>query len=471
MLSPLKKDSCMTMSATTTSLTESTPQSPLIDSASLIFSSKPGVRVTRAYKSANQLFLTRRIREALEILLPLVVPSTDLEATFPLVEEDANSHHNSLAPVSGVSKTARVRVWSLYISILNEVVEMGPDFGKETFGAARWKYLVALARTGSIWEDIVRNGYGGSEGNVDPDVVANLATLLLAHMTSQRLTQNRLETYLSAWNSPDLDIAAHLEQRNVGVQSKVNGTSTPRDLNSRLKILEIYALHVLPRNSEWDYAREFIGINELLDEEKREAFLQALQSVQEEQGSQYRREAQLQRQRDQQLEEMMKQQERARRAEQDQEKEQRRKTQAPSRTNEHDYGIDRSHLGDPHKQSRTNADINGVPTSTPKLPARRRTSGKQLHRHPDSGTGLRKPSLSVYMRLSALMEATQKGLVSIGNNLRSNPTSLLRMLAFLIAFVMALARRDVRDRLSRMRDESWSNLKRTVGMGVKVSYI
>jgi hypothetical protein len=47
---------------------------------------------------------------------------------------------------------------------------------------------------------------------------------------------------------------------------------------------------VLLRNDEWDYAREFISMSSVLDEERREAFLQALQSLYEEQKEGERRE-------------------------------------------------------------------------------------------------------------------------------------------------------------------------------------
>lgn len=56
---------------------------------------------------------------------------------------------------------------------------------------------------------------------------------------------------------------------------------TPKDLNSRIKILELFTLHVLPRNNEWDYARSFVSNSDILDEERREAFLQTLNELQE----------------------------------------------------------------------------------------------------------------------------------------------------------------------------------------------
>ena len=48
---------------------------------------------------------------------------------------------------------------------------------------------------------------------------------------------------------------AYLEKR-PGHRRQNTGTDTPRDLEKRIKLLELYTLHVLPRNEEWDYARE-----------------------------------------------------------------------------------------------------------------------------------------------------------------------------------------------------------------------
>ena len=74
------------------------------------------------------------------------------------------------------------------------------------------------------------------------------------------------------------------------------GTDTPRDLNTRIKLLELYTLHILPRNDEWDYAREFINMSEVLDDERKEAFLLALQSLKEEKEDSEKREEKLRQQ-------------------------------------------------------------------------------------------------------------------------------------------------------------------------------
>ena len=48
---------------------------------------------------------------------------------------------------------------------------------------------------------------------------------------------------------------------------------------------------------------------------------------------------------------------------------------------------------------------------------------------------------------------------------------LLRFVLFLVGLVLALSRRDVKDRLGRITGSGWEKIRGTVGMGVKVSYI
>lgn len=65
-------------------------------------------------------------------------------------------------------------MWSLYLTILNAIIELDPDEGKHAFGSSEWRNLVTKVREGEVWEEVVKNGYGGVEGNVDSDVVINL---------------------------------------------------------------------------------------------------------------------------------------------------------------------------------------------------------------------------------------------------------------------------------------------------------
>lgn len=129
--------------------------------------------IAKSYRQAAQLFLTRRLPEALSTIEPVITP--------PSPSDQPDGHHAdgddpsaSLAPIATASRGTRVKVWSFYLTFLNAVVELGPEEGKAAFGAPRWKALVSKARDGGVWEDVVRDGYGGVEGDVDAEVVVNL---------------------------------------------------------------------------------------------------------------------------------------------------------------------------------------------------------------------------------------------------------------------------------------------------------
>ena len=134
--------------------------------------------ISRTYKSASNLFLTRRLPECLRELEPVIFPISSLLT-------DDHSEHNEAqnqfqteltepAPIATASKSARVKVWNLYITLLNAIIELGAEDGKAAFGSGKWRDLVAKARDGMVWEEVVRFGYHGREGLVDADVVSNL---------------------------------------------------------------------------------------------------------------------------------------------------------------------------------------------------------------------------------------------------------------------------------------------------------
>lgn len=118
--------------------------------------------ISKTYRQASTLFLTRRLPEALSTILPLITPSGP--------EEDSSEP----APVARASRTTRIKVWSLYLTILNAIVELDPDEGKDAFGTQEWRATCSKVREGEVWEEVVRNGYHGVEGDVDSDVVINL---------------------------------------------------------------------------------------------------------------------------------------------------------------------------------------------------------------------------------------------------------------------------------------------------------
>ncbi|KAH7061385.1 hypothetical protein B0J12DRAFT_292222 [Macrophomina phaseolina] len=417
-------------------------------------------QIAKTYRQAAQLFLTRRLPEALSTIEPVITPANP--------DQDGQDHHskqNNYAPIAYASRGTRIKVWSFYLTFLNSVIELGPEEGKHAFGSTKWKALVAKCRDGSVWEEVVQAGYAGAEGSVDPDVVINLATLLLTHAPSQQATQRRLETYLSSSAQPTFDITAHMNsplyaQKRPGIRS--HGANTPRDLNSRLKLLELYTLHVLPRNGEWDYAREFIGMSEVLDDERKEAFLLALHGLKEEQENAVLREEELRRQQQEQLE-RRRQEAEARRREAEEEEQRRRQEQeereARQRMRRPVANGSQRNIS-PHPSSNINS---RAPTSASSRTPRPGPNKKALSPRP------RNQSLST--RASAMLGAIQNMFQSATQSLTQNPMAFLRTLLFLLAFALAFGRQDLRERVKRLLRMAWEKLRRTVGMGVKVSYI
>lgn len=282
--------------------------------------------------------------------------------------------------------------------------------------------------------------------------MASRATLLLTHSPSQRLNQQRLETYLSASAHPNLDISSHmaspsyLNRRNSAHLHTATGTSTPRDLNTRLKLLELYTLHVLPRNEEWDYARDFITMSEVLDDERKEAFLQALAHLKEEKEEAELREAHLRQQQQEQMERARKESE-ARRLEASRAEDERRKREEENR---------RQPRGSDDAFRRPHGGLASPPARASRPPS------KKIPQQPPPG---------LYYRLSSVMTSMQSLALNYAQRTAANPMKFFRFCVFMIMFAIAFGRRDFRERIMRILRNAMDKVKRTVGMGVKVSYI
>lgn len=128
--------------------------------------------VSKTYRQSSTLFLTRRLPEALSTILPLLTP--------PVTHLEGANGTTEPAPVAKSSRNTRIKVWTLYIAILNAITALEPDEGKEAFGSQEWRAICTKVRDGEVWEEVVMNGYHGVEGDVDSDVVINLYALLPA---------------------------------------------------------------------------------------------------------------------------------------------------------------------------------------------------------------------------------------------------------------------------------------------------
>jgi hypothetical protein len=406
----------------------------------------------KAYKQATHFFLTKRFQEALEQLEPIVTPQPSQSpqsnggtstSTSPI---EARS-----APVTQSNKGTRTKVWVFYFSLLNAIIELGPDEGKSSFGSTKWRQLLAKATDGSIWEDVVQHGYAGNEGDVDPDVVVNLATLLLTHMPDQRLNQHRLETYLSA--SADAAQLSFMQQEGIATPMST-GTSSPKELTTRLKILELYTLHVLPSNNEWEYAKGFIEMNDMLDEEHREAFLHALATLKDEKEGLSQRERELEELREREMEEQ-KVREEARRKDQERREEERKKAAEAERA--------RRPPPTPSSSSSTSkAKSTQKPTPPPPPPTK-----------PQKKARVQPPPITtnLYTRASSALNNLQQMVLQTSRSVTGSNLALARFLIFLLAFILLIARRDLREKVKRGLERGFGKVKQTVGMGTKVSYI
>lgn len=245
-----------------------------------------------------------------------------------------------------------------------------------------------------------------------------------------------------------------------------SGTDTPKDLEARVRILELFTLHVLPRNEEWDYSREFIQFSEVLDEERKEAFFQTLDGLKEEKERGTLRAAELEREREAELERQAREEER-RRAEEAAAAERAQKNAHKRASSEVDYGIENHPNGT--AKSRSNKSTEKSVNSKATDPTGRTTFSPP----PESSKNVKKTPKSPPMvrQARAFATALHNLLLALARNVTGNPMALLRTVLFMLGIVMALSRQDVRERVRRIMNTSWQKVRGTVGAGMKVSYI
>jgi hypothetical protein len=265
---------------------------------------------------------------------------------------------------------------------------------------------------------------------------------------------------------PTFDITTHLSSpARPRRASATPGTNTPRDLQTSLKLLELYTLHVLPRNGEWEYARDFIMMSEVLDDERKDAFLQALHGLREEQALAAERDAEAEADQARRLEAERAEEERARRDERlraEEEAAAARRRQQQQRKVEAKDGLGQ------HRRRASLGRPDGAPGSAAAAAAARarQTPKESLSRAPPEGA-----AAGVLAGAGALLAQVRRAVLLGAQSLGANPVLLLRTVLFVLAFALAFGRREMRVRVRRMVARAWASARRTVGMGAKVSYI
>jgi hypothetical protein len=132
-------------------------------------SKKASSEISKTYKHVSQLYLTRRLAEAYEVLQPVIKPS--------VVSHDGHQSDDdglSLAPIAIATTSQRIKIWSLFAALMNAILDLGNEQGKQEFGQKQYREIVRLVQNGDIWEQVVQDGYRGREASVDAEVVYNL---------------------------------------------------------------------------------------------------------------------------------------------------------------------------------------------------------------------------------------------------------------------------------------------------------
>lgn len=107
-------------------------------------------------------------------------------------------------------------------------------------------------------------------------------------------------------------------------------------------------------------------------------------------------------------------------------------------------------------------------------PRRTAKAAKDLHSNILSrpiGSSNRPKKLGICNSATSIISKLQNLLLNLTQSLSKSPMVLLRFVFFLAALVLALSRHDLRESVARILGSSWNKLRGTVGMGVKVSYI
>lgn len=230
--------------------------------------------------------------------------------------------------------------------------------------------------------------------------------------------------------------------------------------------MELYTLHVLLRNDEWEYAREFISISPILDEERRDAFLQALESLQQDHEEALTREQEEKRCQEEQLQKDLEDarkrraenEERERKRQEEEKDAEKQRQKLGNRGSENDYGVEDSRPGSSSSKARSTkgSSLKGSKTST--SPSKPKASKPVARKVP---TGVLARANTIFSNLRKLVEG----------HMGMRPMILMQLLAFIVGLLVMFSRKDVKERVKRLLAQGWGKVRQTAGMGVKVSYI
>ena len=243
------------------------------------------------------------------------------------------------------------------------------------------------------------------------------------------------------------------------------GTIGSRSIHSTRKIIELYTLQVLPRNNEWQYAKDFITMTDIIDDESKDEMLHALRALEEERSGNEAPPSE-----SPALRGKVPQREHGTGREPESIGHDASKLSfvkehpgLKNNNNEQDFGIDDSI----QKPSTSNLNVT-IPNSKESNSKSRSVSSK---RSTFKQAVSKKAQSGVRRKNAAFIDIFKRLIHVTTKSLSNNPAALLRFVLLAIAFIVTLSRDSVRARVGRLTEAAWDSLRRTFGMGMKVSYI
>lgn len=234
-------------------------------------------------------------------------------------------------------------------------------------------------------------------------------------------------------------------------------SSTTQELNSLVKVLELYTLHVLLRNNEWESSREVITVSSILDEERREAFLKALQTLQDEQELIQQRQKEEQRYTEEKMKRDAEEAKRLRESEQTRYEEERSRRNKRDENNElvNNFG------------ARLRTGIVSPASAQSKPCMSKKASHNSAHPPTKASVSSIKPSFSFIYRARLVIGNIYRLIQTSSRNHSMRPLSILEFLMLIMGLFTMLRQRNVRN----MIESSWFKIRQTAAMAGKVSYV
>jgi len=243
----------------------------------------------------------------------------------------------------------------------------------------------------------------------------------------------------------------------------VTTSSSNRELRFNRSIVHLLATNFLPSNGEWDYARTLIFLSDLFTEDEREEMRQQLEEA-ERQSKQVNGIGAKDLPASTTTIEPEQQQAANGGITGDNDTTEASTPAIPPKSahrrqdSEKDFGIENANPAAVTPPPPPKSSLK--PPSKPTQPQSTKSSPVRSSKQPA-------PSMSVYKRSAALISNLQHFMAGLTRSASRNPMVLLRFVFFLVGIVVALSRRDVKARIT----QAWEKVRRTIGMGVKVSYI